>query len=126
MTDLTDTDAISEDELEEIEEDEVEPIVMQTIRYNNVTEDLTTSDRLTLFELAHLKCTRVQQIEAGSKIFVDTSGLDRADHIADREVMMRKVPLAVRRQVEIKNGVIYAEELPIKRAIIPDTPTNSM
>lgn len=110
---------MSDDEidLEEYEYEEDEET--QSIKNNYITEKLTTSEFLTKYEIANLIAIRSSQIERGSKIFVDYSDTDRSDQIAKKELLNRRVPLAIRRKVSSTKTGDYYEELPIPNASFP-------
>ena len=118
--DVSDADLDENDELMEEDEDETEGLE-QNVRVNHITERTITSEFLTSFEEAAVLFTRVDQIEGGSRVFTDATGLSNPIDIAKKELRERKIPIAIRRQIRGTPIETYCEELPVSKAALPTT-----
>ena len=75
-----------------------------------------TSEIMTLFEYSSVLSTRATQIENNSIVYVDTTGLDNPVDIAKKEIMCKKCPLSIQRDMEM-NGTI--EIWDVNEMIVP-------
>lgn len=109
------SDEVGDESGDELEDDD--EVNIASLHAGKVTktivvpvDECTTSDRLTLPELSEIYNIRISQIEAGSRVFVDFTGLTSAREIADREIMARAEPIIMLRLVreEVQpNGEIH-------------------
>jgi len=69
-----------------------------------------TSDRITEAEKAAVVGARIAQIESGSRIYTDITGLSSVEAIALKEFNDGRSPLIIIREIYRKKNTIYAEK----------------
>jgi DNA-directed RNA polymerase subunit K/omega len=103
---------------EEIEVEPVEAEKLEETIYVVPPEKWQTTDILSQFEMTRIITLRATEIEANpGTITIDITGLDDPILIAKRELMLRKCPLLVQREVDtrqvteggIKKNVVTVE-----------------
>jgi hypothetical protein len=114
-----------EEELDEIEEEEVvdEEIekIDETIERIYIIPDneRKSSEMMTLFEVTEAIGIRISQIEQGSPIFIDYTGLTNARNIAEKEFYERQNPLIIRRIIKQVGKDIYIEQWRVREMVYP-------
>lgn len=104
------------DEIEELDDEEI--LVDNKISSNAIKkvviindEDKITSNYLNKYEIAKIILFRIQQIERGGKYFINCSNLTNARDIAVQELINKKCPLIIEREIDydsVKN-ISYCE-----------------
>lgn len=92
-------DSYSEEVIDEPEEDLKTTSSSSCITIYVRPENRITSNVMSLFEMTEYVSIRALQIERYNNCFVDTTGLDNPIDMAKRELMMRKCPLRINREM---------------------------
>jgi DNA-directed RNA polymerase I, II, and III subunit RPABC2 len=98
-----------EEEVEELEKklnvhhDKEYKQIIQTENIIVKPEDRILSEYLTEYEMCNILSTRAKHIEDGAAIYVDVGNLKDPIEIAQKEIMEKKCPLSILR--EIKKGL---------------------
>ena len=72
---------------------------------------------MTIFEAAKAVSIRAEQISTTGTAFVESS--HDSVHIAINEIISKKSPLIVIREVIRKNNIVYYEKIPIREMLLP-------
>lgn len=107
-----------EDEVDEVDDDDEKPFVSTVLLPHQALEvdfivlkeeDFVTTDMLSLFEMTSLVTIRINQISRTGTAFVDIIMGETATTIAKRELMQRKCPLMIEREIGTRevDGKIY-------------------
>lgn len=93
----------------EIEQEEIEK-KENNIVYIVQDTDRTTSEKLSEYEIAELINIRAVNISNGGKVYTNIDGLDDPIEMAKKELIDRKCPLYIKRQVGYNDYGIIIEK----------------
>lgn len=118
---------VEEDEEEEqataVELPELEPEMEDDESHNTVVvianEDRISSDTVQYTETVEAIGIRASQIEHGSPVFTDVSGLSDPIKMAEKEFFDRKSPLILERKMGVKGSKIIVEHWKVREMKFP-------
>ena len=84
--------------------------------------DRITSNFITKYEITRAITYRITQIERGSKYFTDIGNINNAAQIAKKEIIDRKSPIIIEREINFdkQNNISYCERWKINEMAYPD------
>ena len=84
--------------------------------------DRITSNFITKYEITRTITYRITQIERGSKYFTDIGNINNAAQIAKKEIIDRKSPMIIEREINFdeKNNISYCERWKVNEMAYPD------
>ena len=95
---LSDDVELSDNEDNEQQKDtEFKIVTFEDVKENIQKKHKKTIPLLTKFERARIMGVRLQQLAYGAKPRIDTSGLNSMKEIVEQEMILRKLPLIIRR-----------------------------
>ena len=95
---LSDDVELSDNEdAEQPKDTEFKIVTFEDVKENIQKKPKKTIPLLTKFERARIMGVRLQQLAYGAKPRIDTSGLNSMKEIVEQEMILRKLPLIIRR-----------------------------
>lgn len=108
-------DYLEPEGLNELEQDSAHEIIHIITPENRKTSEVLDPAG----EMANVLLTRIEQIENGGTVHIDTTGCRSASEIAKRELLAQATPLKIRRIVRDCGNEKWAEEWEISEMVIP-------
>lgn len=92
------------------------------IIYKIIPKDKRRSSNIIQFsEMVEAIGIRISQIEMGSPVFTDTTGLNNVFDMAKKEFFDRKNPLIIERKMKESSNIVEIEEWPVREMTFPIT-----